>query len=229
MTTPQGRRSRAQRLIALAPFVVRTTPWVPLLGGCVAGTALLDLTAHVMHDSHGTVDQNTLRLTFLTAVAALAFVPRAPMRPITQVVATPSWIVPVGQTLMGLPVVALTAWLQMRIVEAGVPARARPTIYPLLAELVAWCCIAIATATCTDRTRYADLGGMVAVPLTFALIAIAWYTPGLRSHLVVPPASPTQSAIGWYVIAAIAIVAGCVSLRDPWQRYTRRRRASRLS
>lgn len=215
-------------LPALAPHIVRTTPWATLLAGCLSGTVLVEVMAHVLHMSHASLTQNDLRFTFLTAVAALAFVPRTSFRPVSQSVAVPGWIFPVGQVVLSLPVVVVTGWLQLHIVEATMPPAARSAIYPLLAQLVAWSVIGVTTATCIDRTRYADLGGAVAAPLTFLLIAIGWYAPFLKAQLVTPPAAAEHATIGWYAIAAISLVATGLALRDPWQRYTKSLRAGRL-
>lgn len=222
MTNRPAVRPWPRALPALAPHIVRTTPWATLVSGCAAGTLLLDLIAHLMHASHGTVDQNTLRLTFLTAVAALAFVPKAPSKPVSQAVPVPGWIGPAGQILLSLPVIAATAWVQLRIIGVGLPQGPRSTaIYPLLAQIVAWCAVATAMATSVDRSRYADLGGALATPLAFAAVAIAWYVPVLKAHLVAPPASQGSSAIGWYVIGAVSLAVSWLALRDQWYRYTK--------
>ena len=229
MTTAPAGRPWLRALPALAPHVVRTTPWVTILAGCAAGTALLELSAHLLHASHGSVGQNTLRFTFLSAVAALAFVPKTPFRPITQAVPVPGWILVAGQLLCCLPVIAATCWLQLRIIEVGLPSSARPASYPLLAQLTAWCAIAIATATSVDRSRYADLGGAVATPLAFALIAIAWYAPVFKAQLVTPPATDAHATIGWYAVSAISLAIASLALRDPWQRYTKHLRPLRIA
>ena len=204
---------------ALAPHMVRAMPWGPLLAGCAAGTLLLDVMAHVLHSSHGAADQQTLRLTFLTVVAALAFVPKAPFRPINLAVPVPAWIFTVGQVVLAAPVVAMTCWLQLRIIDASVPGAVRPPIYPLLAQISAWSTVAIAAAACIDRTRYADLGGAVAAPVTFVLIAVGWYAPFLKTQFVTPPATAGRATIAWYAVLAGSLGAMSLALADRWRRY----------
>lgn len=221
---PPARLSWLRAVPALAPHVVRTMPWVTVLAGCAGGTALLDLTAHVVHASHGAVNQNTMRFTFLSAIAALAFVPRAPFRPIRQTVPVPSATTSAGHILLSLPPLAATCRLQLRIVDASIPARlAHGAIYPLLAQLTAWTALAIAAATCVERSRYEDLGGGLAAPLTVTIIGALWFAPFLKEHLVAPPASPHSAVIVWYAVAAITILVTWFALRDPWRRYTKQR------
>src|SRR3984885_14413562 len=71
----------------LARPIILTMPWVTLITGCLAGTVFLAIMAHVAGSSHLTLSQGTVRLAFLPAVAALAFILRAPLRALTQ--ATP--------------------------------------------------------------------------------------------------------------------------------------------
>jgi hypothetical protein len=74
----------------------------------VTGTALLVLLACVARHAHQPLSQNVVRLTFLPAVAALAFVPRDPLRPLTQAAPAPGWLTSAGQTLLAVPVLAAT-------------------------------------------------------------------------------------------------------------------------
>jgi hypothetical protein len=80
----------------------------------------------------------------------------------------------------------------------------------------------VAIAACCERTRYATLSGAVAVPVSFALIAAASYTPALKRSLLTPPAAPHAATVAWYTIAAAALALDSVAVRDQWQRYTRR-------
>ena len=72
----------------------------------------------------------------------------------------------------------------------------------MIAQLAGWCAITIAGAACVDRSRYADLGGAIAAPVGFAVIAVAWYSPVTSGILIGPPAtanglpvSPSRAAI----------------------------------
>ena len=88
-TAPPAAREPARRPVpswsaALPAFrhVIRTMPWATLLTGCLTGTAVLSLLRFVAHASDTSVDQNTMRLTVLPAIAALAFVPLTAFRPL---------------------------------------------------------------------------------------------------------------------------------------------------
>jgi hypothetical protein len=80
---PLRRADRAPRLFwpralpTVARHVAKTMPWATLFAGCLAGLCLLAVLAHVAA-SHAPLDQNKVRLAFLIAVVALAFVPHAP-------------------------------------------------------------------------------------------------------------------------------------------------------
>ena len=138
-----------------------------------------------------------MRLAFLPAVAALAFVLRAPFRPVTQATPVPAWVAPAGHLLLAAPVLAATCWVQLRIMAHSIPPHApsahAPAVYPLIAQLTGWCAVTVAAAACADRSRYADLGGAVAAPISFAAIALAWYSPVTSRFLIEPPAPPATS------------------------------------
>jgi hypothetical protein len=159
------------------------------------------------------------------AVAALAFVPRVAFRPVTQAVPAPAWVAPAGHLLLALPVLAATGWVQLRIMAHTIPPRIsiQPTaVYPLIAQLTGWCAITAAAAACVGRSRYADLGGAIAVPVSFGAIALAWYVPVSARLLAGPSATAHGVTIGWYVIASAAFVLTCAALRDQWHRYSRK-------
>ena len=62
-------------LSALTRHLLLSVPWATLLAGCATGTVLL---AVLGVTSRTPLDEGTVRLTFLPAVAAMAFVPRNP-------------------------------------------------------------------------------------------------------------------------------------------------------
>jgi hypothetical protein len=207
----------------LARHVIRTMPWVTLFAGCASGTVVLALMAHFA--GHTPLTQNTVRVTLLPALAALAFVPHVHFRPVIQTMPVPTWIAPAGQTLLALPFLALTCWLQLHLMTSTVPADYvghLPAVYPLLAQLTGWSLLAVAIAASCERSRYAALSGAIAAPVTFVVIAVAWFTPALKRHLATPPATLHAAAIAWYAIAAAALAVTCIAIRDQWHRYTRR-------
>jgi hypothetical protein len=183
---------------------------------------VLALLAHFA--GHTPLDQSSVRITYLAAVAALAFVPHTHFRPVTQATPVPAWVAAAGQTVLALPVLSVTCWVQLRLMAGTVPVGAgqQPAIYPLLAQLIAWTLLGAAIAICCDRTRYASLSGAIAIFITATLIAGAEFTPALQRHLLTPPATPRAATIAWYLIAATALAMANVAGRDSWHRYTRR-------
>lgn len=220
-----GQRSRlswVRALPMLAKPIAQTMSWGALVTGCLAGTVYLFILNRV--DSTQPLGQGDVRLAFLPAVAALAFVPRIPFRPLTQAVPVPAWVAPAGHLLLAVPVLAATCWAQLRIMTSTIPAHILgrpPAVYPLIAQLTGWCAITTIAAGCVARSRFADLGGAVAVPVSFTAIALAWYTPVTGRFLTEPPATPHGATITWYVIASAAAALTCLAMRDQWHRYAR--------
>jgi hypothetical protein len=187
-----------------------------LLAGCATGTVLL---AVLGQTSRTPLDQGTVRLTFLPAVAALAFAPRAPSQALAQTAPLPAWVTPAAQMVLAVPGVAITCWIQLMIMTSTIPAGGHPpAIYPLIAQLTGWCAIGVAVAVACDRSRYSDLGGAVAAPLALAAIALAWVTPGLKDALAFPPATPQTATIAWYILATVALASAVAGMRDRWHR-----------
>jgi hypothetical protein len=172
----------------------------------------------------------SIRLCLLPAAAALAFVPYVPFRPLALATPVPAWVPQVGHLLLAAPFLAVTFWAQLRILAQAIPPHAlldpREPFYALIAQLIGWVAIMVAAASCTARSRFADLGGAIAAPIGFAVIALAWYTPLCAKFLVKPPAGPHSVAIGWYAIATAALILTCAAMRDHWHRYTRGRHCS---
>ncbi len=226
---PPGRPRRAwlRALPILAWPIARTMPWVTLITGCLAGIVFLALLAHVADTSHRPLDQGAVRLAFLPAIAALAFVLRAPFRPLIQATPVPAWVAPAGHILLAAPVLALTCWAQLGIMAhtaaphtIGHPAAS----YPLIAQLTGWSAVTVAAAACVERGRFLDLGGGIAAPVSFAAIALAWYAPVSARLLVEPPSTAHAVTVAWSVIATAALALTCAAMRDQWHRYTRKLR-----
>jgi hypothetical protein len=207
----------------LARHIFCTTPWVTLLAGCASGTAVLGLMAHFA--GHSPLDQNTVRLTFVPAVGALAFVPHISFRPLTQTTPVSIWVASAGQIVLTIPVIGLTLALQLGLMASTYPAPDRahlPAVYPLIAQLTGWSLLALAIAACCERTRYAALSGAISAPVTFVAIAAAWYIAPLSRHLLSPPSSTVAVTITWYAIASAALAVAALATRDQWHRYARR-------
>jgi hypothetical protein len=211
----------------LARHIVRSMPWVTLVSGCLVGTAVLALMAQNARSSQAPLDHSAVRVAFLPAVAVLAFVLNAPFRPLTQATPVPAWVTPAGYLLLAAPVLAATGWGQLRLMDysrgAASVTRA-PAVYPLIAQLAGWCAITVTIAACAQRSRYANLGGAVAAPISFAAIAFSWFLPATGKWLNEPPAPPATLhgvTITWYAIVAVALFATCMAMRDEWHRYAR--------
>ena len=228
----QSRLSWLRALPLLARPVCRTMPWGTLLASCLAGTLYLAIVAHVGKDSGWLLGQGNVRLAFLPAVAGMAFVLRVAFRPLTEAVPVPSWVTPAGHLLLAVPILAATCWGQLCIMTQTIPPHALghpPAIYPLLAQLTGWCAVATVAAACVARSRYADLGGAIGAPVSFAAITLAWFAP-ITSRILVEPAATAKSVtIAWYAIAAAALLLTCAAMRDQWHRYSRRRFRLRLA
>jgi len=209
--TRQPRMSWLRTLPLLARHIARSMPWVTLVSGCLVGTAVLALMAQNARNSQVPLDHSAVHIAFLPAVAVLAFLLNAPFRPLTQ----------------ATPVLAATCWVQLRLVDYSLPAGSvahAPAVCPLIALLTGWCAVTVAIAACAQRSRYANLGGAIAAPISFAAITLSWFLPATGKWLNEPPESPATMhgvTITWYAIAAAALVVTCVAMRDQWYRYAR--------
>ncbi len=221
------RLSWLRALPLLTRYLTRTMPWVTLMTSCLASLAIFTLLVRVAGHDHATfwLDQGTVRLSLLPAAAALAFVPYVPFRPLTRTTPVPAWVTPVGHLLLAAPVLAATCWAQLRIMATALPPHVpqdpHEPFCALIAQLIGWSAIIVAAAACTARSRFADLGGAIAAAVSLAVIALAWYLPWTAKFLVKPPAVPHSIIIGWYAIAAAALILTCAAMRDHWHRYTR--------
>jgi hypothetical protein len=207
----------------LARHAFATMPWVTLIAGCASGTFVLAVMAHFA--GHSALNQDNVRLTFLPAVGALAFVPHVHFRPIVQTTPVPTWIASAGQVLLAIPVLALTCWVQLDLIASTFPAhdaKQLPAVYPLIAELTGWSLLALCIAAGCDRTRYAALSGAIAAPFTFVAVALATFIPPFDRHLLSPPNTAHAVTIAWYSICAAALALAIVGIRDQWHRYVRR-------
>jgi hypothetical protein len=218
---PRGFWTRA--VAGLARHIFRAMPWVTLIEGCASGTVVLAVMAHFA--GHSPLNQDNVRVTFLPAVGALAFVPHVHFRPVIQTTPVPMWLAPAGQVLLAVPVLALTCWVQLELMTGTYPAQAAkqlPAVYPLIAQLAGWSLLSLSIAACCERTRYAALSGAIAAPVTFVAIALASFIAPLDRHLLSPPDTARAVTIAWYSIAAGALAVAIFAIRDQWHRYIRR-------
>jgi hypothetical protein len=219
---PQVSLSRLRVLPLLARHVTRTMPWASLIAGCSAGTLLLAAMAYFADKSHYSLSQTNVRFCFLPAVAAVTFVVRAPWRSLAETAPVPAWWSSGGHILLAIPVLAATCWAELGVMshtmQGDVGGQA---LYPLFAQLTGWFAVSVAVAACTDRTRYADLGGAVATPIALAAIAVCAFVPAARRILADPPATPGAATVAWYLVAVAALALTAAALCDRWHRYSR--------
>jgi len=226
-TRPAARPSMswAGALPPLARPIIQTMPWVMVISTCLISLAYLAVLAHFAHAPSSPLGPDAVRLAFFPAVAALAFVPRDPSRPLTQTTPVPAWVAPAGHLLLAAPILAATCWAQLRVVAGTVPPHALghlPAVYPLIAQLTGWCAVTVAAAAWAGRSRYADLSGAIAAPASIAAVALAWYAPITSRFVAEPPGSPHGVTIVWYAVTTAALALTGVAMRDQWHRYSRR-------
>jgi hypothetical protein len=203
----------ARILRTALPHLAATMPWGTLLGGCVIGLAISVVGyrfAGPASDSAGVTA--VVRAAFVPLVLVAAFLAADPHRPLVAALPAPAWLTAATHTALALPVLAGTAALQLHLAAAELAAGRRYTGVPahlprslLSAELAAAVAIALAAASVVARTRWHELGGAIAAPVSLAVIAAtqaAWAGVTWRGLLV----------------GALAVVAAAWAQRDPWLR-----------
>jgi 1,4-dihydroxy-2-naphthoyl-CoA hydrolase len=234
-------------LLALAGPAARTIPWGPLLAGCGAGVCAglaMALFRGPIRSPPGVM--LGLRAGFVPVMTGLAFLLDDPHRQLTAALPVRAWLTRAVRVLLALPVICATAWAEFVLGTRALAADprgpdARPAALPwtaLAAELAAWCLLALAAAAIMARTRWHDVGGVVAALGALATIAVLAVAP---LHLL-PTAFTDMTAAErqawtlawrlWLVVALVAAALAAWASRDPWLR-TRlrpppRRQAHRL-
>ncbi len=187
-------------------------PWGVLITACAVGLGI-SLAVHEFPSPLQSASGVTLAIhaSFFPAVAAVAFLAYDPHRNLTAALPAPAWFTAAAHTVMALPVIGVTAYLQLELTTTKIASLSPDTVladvrWPAqVAELVAWSAIAAAAASVVGRTRWRELGGAVAAPAALALIVLA------------SAASPRPAWIWWVVAATAGLIAAWES-RDPWLR-----------
>jgi hypothetical protein len=212
-SAPMTVRARARVLRAALPHLVATMPWGTLLGGCVIGLAASAAgyrLAGPASDSAGVTA--VVRAAFVPLVVVAAFLAADPHRPLVAALPAPAWLTPATHTALALPVLTGTAALQLRLAAAELAAGQRYTGVPaqlprlmLSAELAAAAAIALAAASVVARTRWHELGGAIAAPVSLAIIAAT---------------QATWADVTWRIllVGALAVATAAWAQRDPWLR-----------
>jgi hypothetical protein len=226
-------RRRAARAPALAGHVAGTTPWGPLLAGCITGigvTVALRISAGFTETP---ADLSVgVRASFVPVIAGLAFLLRDPYRQLRGALPARAWLTPAVRVALAMPALALTGAVQLQIAARALAADQRAASQPaaplpwvaLTAELAAWCALALALAAGFERTRWHDLAGLLAAIVALAVVGALAVLP---LHLLptaitdMTRAQQGQWAAAWRVWAA-AGAAGMLTAGwaagDPWRR-----------
>ena len=221
-------------VLALAGPVARTMPWGPLVAGCGTGICV----GLAMALFHGPMQSPPgimlgLRASFVPVMTGLAFLLHDPHRQLTGALPVRAWLTSAVRAALALPALGVTAWAEFylagRALAAypGDGAGARPAGLPwaaMAAELAAWCLLALAAAALTARTRWHDVGGVMAALGALATLAVLALAP---LHLL--PAAFTDMTAAerqawaqawrlWLVVALLAAALAARASRDPWLR-----------
>jgi hypothetical protein len=192
-------------------YAARTMPWRMLIAACASGLAI-SLVAHqfASQDRSALGVTLALRIALIPAAAAAAFLAADPQRDLSAALPAPAWLGAAMHTALALPVIGLTAYLQLELAATEiVGSRAAGTAglprSVLVAEFAAWSATGLAAAAAVDRTRWHDLGGGIAAPVTVMLIALFALLP-------------IGSAWTWWAVAFAAALVAITASRDPWLR-----------
>jgi hypothetical protein len=207
------RAPRARVLRSALPHLAATMPWGTLLGGCAIGLAASVVAyrfAGPASDSAGVTA--ALRAAFVPLALVTGFLAADPHRHLVAALPAPAWLTAATHTALALPVLAGAAALQLRLAAAELATGQRYTNVPahlpwpaLSAELAAAAAIALATASVVARTRWHELGGAIAAPVSLAVIAT------------------THAALAGFtwrllLVGALAVATAAWAQRDPWLR-----------
>ena len=200
-------------------------PWVPLLAGCVAGLAVSVTGRIFAAPSHPNIAASLFicRAGFALVVAGQAVLLADPHRPVSSSMPAPAWLTTAIRVLLAVPLVAVTAAVQLGLASAGLPG-VLPWV-SLAAELAGWSAIALALAAGLQRTRWHDVAGVLAVPLALAAVAVLgqlhWqlFPAGLGDHSAT--VAWTHAGWRWAVVCAASLAIAAWSSRDSWRRASR--------
>jgi hypothetical protein len=220
-------------LLALARPVARIMPWGALLAGCGVAVCVglaMALFRGPLQSPPGVL--LGLRASFVPVMTGLAFLLHDPHRQLTAALPVRAWLTPAVRVALALPALCATACAEFVLAAralAADPSRpgAGPAALPwtpLAAELAAWCLLALAAAALTARTRWHDVGGVVAALGALATLAVLALAP---LHLL-PTAFTGMTAAErqawtlawrlWLVVAVLAAALAAWASRDPWLR-----------
>jgi hypothetical protein len=215
-----------------AAHLARTMPWLPLLAGCSAGV-VIPATARIS----GALQQPSaimaaIRLGFVPVITGLSFLLHDPGRHLASSFPAPGRLPAAAHLILAVPLLAATTWIQFGLTTVAPhagrhSAGAVPGPLPraaLSVELTACCAITVAVAALVTRSRWDHLGGVVAAPVTLALIIALGIEPPL--HLLSAFPATTRAAHAswehahqaWALLLLPAASLACWASRDRWSR-----------
>jgi hypothetical protein len=235
---PRDRHGRGRLRIAgaLTRHLTRTMPWRVLAAGCIAALGISGAALHFA--ALGQPPSSVVlavRAAFAPVAMTLAFLATEPHRALTATLPTPPWVTAAARLVLALPVLGLTAWIQLQLAGDELAASTRPQgtggtgpanlpMAALGAELAAWSAIALAAGVLVARTRWSDLGGAIAAPAAIACIALLALIP-LRLFPADFTGLTTRQQDAWlraewlwWAISLSAVGTSCWASRDPWLR-----------
>jgi hypothetical protein len=220
------------RYLPAIRYIARTMPWLPLLAGCAVGVVL---SVTIRTFTHPSMSPDTIllagRAVFAPVVVASGFLPGDPHRNLTVALPAPYWLSTAVRIILAIPVVAVTALIQLELTAADLgitlppPAEWPMTMFKWLSlavELTAWCLTCLAIAAVVSRTRWVELSGTVAAPATVAIVGcLAFSAVGVFPSIASGPSDGVSWGMSdgvWSVLGVVAALLLFWSCRDPWLR-----------
>jgi hypothetical protein len=218
-------------------------PWGVLGGGCAVSLIITEI-GHLSAEHHGPPSMTMViaRVSLLVLVMGTPFLVADPQRVLAGTLPVRAWLLTVIRVALALPPAALAVAVAVKGTDAALRLElghgAGPVAgqVPLLLtlETLAAAVIALSLGCAAARTRWADLGGVIAVAGTLAILAaLALGDPAL---FPLPP-GPASGAAADYaaacrpanlacgVIIGVVLGAACYASRDPWHRLPARFRS----
>jgi hypothetical protein len=215
-------------------YLVHTQPWGALIGTGAAGVAVMAIT-----DAFGNVLQSpkdivaALRLAFAVVAFGIGFLGAEPAPSLVEALPTRLWALRAVRLVLALPIVVVVGWAQLSLAAGALATDERaqglphhPLAWPGLAmELAGFGALALLGAFLVGRSRWRDLGGVIAAPLALGAIAILVIVPfGLfpTAYLLVPSRPHEHAWVTaeweWVTLSIAAMTSAVWASRDQWER-----------
>ncbi len=210
----------------LAAHLARSTPWLPLLAGCLAGTGLSLAAEITARDQDPRLVAVVARASFIPAMAGLAFLLQDRHWQLAASLPVPGWLGAAMRIGLVLPLLALTCWLQLQLGDRALARMRAGGTLPALAigaEFAAACAITLAAAAAVQRSRWHDLGGVIALPAGMIVLAALAFGPlrVLPTQILTTgtwPRAWVRATLLAVLLAGLAAFGAAWSSRDRWRR-----------